>query len=637
MTNHSDIKEKARGLYLSLLNLREALLQHNEEEREILSELEEITKILYFYSIFSPSPIFTVVGSQGVGKSQMVNTLLNLKKEEALPVGEERCERIPILLLPTETKETEAEAYKWSSITKGEMPTKESSLKVPVLSSFPLSYEEARKRAINPSADDAIIFWYIKDNPILERIGQLVVLPGFELKAPWEDALRCILSISDVIIYTCDWRRKAQASSEKIEEWIKEADIPYDPILVFTKSDIMTKDQKESVKEVSKPYEILFVGTGEGSVEEYENLWRKISENLVNPSPRRRVFKFKNLLSKIGLILNKIEKIAKRKEAQEMLTTSRVLDEYISFLDAEWEKVTRTLIISQVESILKKRIENSLKYGRKIAKREFQGAWEKIKLWLAGGPDVEKIIRIENTLKKNFLKGLDKEIAEKVSNEVKKLKVKVKEKETKINWTTYTFLELLTTPLPKLEYKMNEIVEDIKKAREMSKELAEFVRGGLEDARKIGQEIAKFRELVASDKKDILLPSVGVAGGTGTFIGEITGIIKATAAGVPSIIVGAVGFAVAAVSFSSIILRRSRQMEWEIEKYIREYTSQMYQAIKNRLIIKLDECWEIIKFNIKKRLTELMGLNKEIENRIFLYTTLKDAKEKLINIEKEIL
>ncbi|MEO0133187.1 MAG: hypothetical protein ABIK72_00290 [candidate division WOR-3 bacterium] len=637
MENLDIIKESARRLYIQLRNLREALLPLGEE-REVLDELEEINKILYFYGIFSFAPLFTVVGPQGVGKSQMVNKLLNLKEEEALPVGEERCEKIPILLLPSKEEKMETEVYKWSSISEGETTEKKLALKVPIVSTSPLSYEEARKEAIAPSSDDVIIFWYIKNNPSLERISQLAVLPGFELKAPWEDAVRCILNISDVVIYTCDWRRKAQASSEKLEEWIKEADIPYEPILVFTKSDAMTEDQKENIKESTKS-EVLFVGTGEDSEEEYENLWRKVSENLVNPSPRRRVFRFKNILSKIGRILNKIEKIAKRRESQEILTTSRVLEEYINFLDEEWEKATRTLVISRVESILQKRAEKSLNYAREVAEEEFGSFGQKVKLWFTGGPDVKKIIKIENTLKEKFLRGLDEEIVEEI-NKFAKLKVKEEKEKSETNWTFCTIAELLVAPIPKLEYKMNEMVEDIKKAGKLSKELTEFLTNRLEDTQKLAQTAEMVRGFLTSNKKGFLLPSLLSTGGGALTTAEITGVLPFTPAGAASIISAVVGGIVAAIGVLSIwssILRTGRKMEWEIERWIREYTFQMNKAIKNNFIIKLDEYWEIIKFYIKKRLTELMGLDREVKDRIFLYTILNDIKEELINIEKKIL
>ncbi|MEO0297409.1 MAG: hypothetical protein ABIN23_08195, partial [candidate division WOR-3 bacterium] len=141
-------------------------------------------------------------------------------------------------------------------------------------------------------------------------------------------------------------------------------------------------------------------------------------------------------------------------------------------------------------------------------------------------------------------------------------------------------------------------------------------------------------------KKGFLLPSLLSTGGGALTTAEITGVLTLTPAGAASIISAVAGIVVAVIgglSIYSIILRTSRKMEWEIERWIREYTFQMNQAIKNNFIIKLDEYWEIIKFYIKKRLTELMGLDREVKDRIFLYTILNDIKEELINIEKKIL
>ncbi|MCM8808320.1 MAG: hypothetical protein NC926_10380, partial [Candidatus Omnitrophica bacterium] len=237
------------------------------------------------------------------------------------------------------------------------------------------------------------------------------------------------------------------------------------------------------------------------------------------------------------------------------------------------------------------------------------------------------------------LRGLDEEIGEEI-NKFAKLKVKEEKEKSETNWTFCTIAELLVAPIPKLEYKMNEMVEDIKKAGKLSKELTEFLTNRLEDTQKLAQTAEMVRGFLTSNKKGFLLPSLLSTGGGALTTAEITGVLPFTPAGAASIISAVVGGIVAAIGVLSIwssILRTGRKMEWEIERWIREYTFQMNKAIKNNFIIKLDEYWEIIKFYIKKRLTELMGLDREVKDRIFLYTILNDIKEELINIEKKIL
>jgi hypothetical protein len=100
MTGHH-IGTSAWKLHWALRQLAEALVQIDRVD--LAEELKEKVKFLWFYSLFADWPcLIALAGSQGVGKSGLLNNLLRLTPEEHFQVDECSVEHIPILILPRE-------------------------------------------------------------------------------------------------------------------------------------------------------------------------------------------------------------------------------------------------------------------------------------------------------------------------------------------------------------------------------------------------------------------------------------------------------------------------------------------------------------------------------------------------------
>jgi len=280
------VARDALSILSNLMNLRRAAVKLGLLDE--VDELEQYMRTYWFYSVFDSATVVTIAGPQGVGKSQLTNSLLDLPTDVGLEVGEGSCEHVPIIL----TSATADDAEGYALVCSFNSENHESDL----IRYERLTFDDARKRAINPMDNDIAIKWYVKDCPSLADISPLVVLPGLELDSPWEDGIRLVLEVSDIAIYTVDPPRKAQAASSKIESWMEAVNLALPPICVVTKEDLMSSDEIESFRDSTGIYETLFVGQSESKKAiQLQDLWERIDVAISTVPTRRRKLRFNKL------------------------------------------------------------------------------------------------------------------------------------------------------------------------------------------------------------------------------------------------------------------------------------------------------------------------------------------------------
>ena len=617
------------SLYSSLYRLRESLI--NNDEFELADRLVGPMNSFWFYSLFSgSSTLLTVAGPQGVGKSLMVNTLLQLPKDARLPVDEISCEHIPVVLMhvdrndPRYKKTNPVEVYQKTEPNSNEFFKMET-----------MSYEEGRKRAIKPKENDLVIIWRVFDNPLLQRLSPIAVLPGLEIKAPWEKAIKFILDVSDVVIYTLDNRRMAQDTAAQIEKWIKKSKLAVEPITVITKSETIGEKERNSiVKTMSEHgFNPIFIDSlSEKGAIGYKKLSEAITGSLVNVPIGIQTEKLKDILSyKVAPILKEIEPVADERAKSINFEDNLIIKKAIEKLDETWEKEVRQIILDKAEKSIGEHVNKAVDSARKVAKKEFTGTWKKIELWFSGGPDIDSIIRIENVIRDELFSNLNRDISTSIENALSSQETQIQyENIDKKNWAPMSLMTILTTPINKVEVTVDDLKKSFARAHSLNESMLRFFKSSIQDAKEFVQETRAFVNLLRTESVNTALATALFGSGVIEASAEAAGGGLVVGSGVTSVIAGIAGVAVAAVSAISLyadILRSSRRMEWEVEKYIRELTRNSYDMILEEFERRLDRFWDIFKFHVRENLRQRIGLDDRLKNSIELYDNLKDAKD----------
>ncbi|MEO0211896.1 MAG: hypothetical protein ABIN66_08625 [candidate division WOR-3 bacterium] len=631
------LTSRAWNLCNCLYRLRSSLISCNEPE--LADKLEKFIREFWFYSLFEDAPtLLTIAGPQGVGKSTMVNTLLELSKETQLPVGEESCEHIPIVLMNMSRNDPRTKEADWKPVVVYQKTELRDETQFRKLES--LSYDEGRERAIRPKEEDIVMFWYVVENPLLQRLSPIAVLPGLELEAPWVKAIRFILDISDIVIYTLDEARMAQETAAQMEEWIKENRLVVKPITVVTKSAIMSKEKQDDIVKTLSGYGFSPIFTDSNERRGYEELGRAIMESLANVPPHHQSEKLKGILIyEIEPILKKVDTIAKESEEFAERRENRLISEVLKELDEVWEKIVSDWIIDRVKSKVHERAEEARKRARAIAKEEFGGFFKKIKIWYCGGPSEGSIRKVESAIKDAFFSGLDEELSEALMQEISS-RITPLPKESasslKENWVQNALMTILGSSPKKIETTSDELIKSFAEAEGLKDAMVRFLKSSVVDAIQFGEEIRAYSELIK--RKGSSAAGLALSGAIGTG-GAATAAIEAVGSGVAglaaSVIVGIAGVVVAAVSclaLISSILRSSRKVEWEVEEFTRTLVGEAQRAIIEDFEKRLGRFWDRMRFVLKKDMERRMGLNENIRNAVLLYENLKDARDTLKRI-----
>ena len=551
-------------LYHRLYNLRESLL--NCDELELAGELEEPIKSFWFYSLFQDAPVlFTVAGPQGVGKSLMVNTLLELPENAWLPVGEESCEHIPVVLHHIDKDDPRVKDPNWKPVIVYQKAEPGDAQFYRLES---MSYDEGRERAKKPRENDVIMFWYVEDNQHLQRLSPLAVLPGLELKAPWAKAIKFILDLSDVVIYTLDPTRAAQETAAQMEEWIKEAKLAVRPITVVTKSETLgSQEKQDSLANTLREYgwsPIFIDSLGERGGSGYEELGREITLSLINVPPGIQAEKLRDLLlRKIEPVLKKAESLAREKEASISFEESRAINAVIDRIDEIWKKLVRVSILDTAEKIVSARAEKAHESAREEARKVFKGKLRKIKLWFVGGPSVDDIVKVESAIHQAFSRGLGEELSGVITKEISsRMDMETKEPLSEDVWITNLLVVNLTTPFKDVKKTTDDLVESFAEAQKLSDSMVKFLKSSVDNAGTLTEGAREYAKIIksrgAGSGEIALAGALGSGGTTLTALEVIGSGVPGAAASAIVGVAGGVVAAVAALSVWSSILRSNR-------------------------------------------------------------------------------
>ena len=630
-----DLLANAWDLHRSLWHLRKSLIDNNEVE--LAAELEDPIRSFWFYSLFSNgSTLLTVAGPQGVGKSLMVNTLFELPKETGLPVGEERCERIPVVLTHIDKNDPKLEEATWKPVVVYKKTDPEET-QFHIVET--MSYEEGRERAINPRDDDAVIFWYVVDNPLLSRLSPIAVLPGLELEAPWAKAIKFILDVSDVVIYALDDARVAQETAEQMEKWIKKTKLAVKPITVVTKYGTIasTEKQRDLTNTLAESgFSPIFIDSYsqvKGGKMGYEELWKAITTSLINIPHGLQTEKLSYILKeKVIPVLEKVRDVAKEEENYISLEENRLITAVLDRLDQLWKNVVRQKLLNEADAVVAKRADRAMEEARNIAEEEFRGMRNKIKIWFTGGPNVSSIAEIESEIKDQFFSGLNKKLSTSFEKTLSsRIKPIPKEPIAGDDWTANALIAIMTAPPREMLNTTDDLIKSFVEAGKLGDSMFVFLKSSVNNAGAFAEEIKKYSEIIRSLRGGAT--GIALSGGIGTG-GAVSAGLEATGLGVAGVtastIVGLIGASLALISglalFSSI-LRSSRKMEWEVERYTRELVSENHRRILENIEQGLDRFWDAFKFVIKEDMMWRMGLDDSLIKAITLYECLKDAQD----------
>ena len=623
----------AHRLHYALSRLREALIRNGEIE--IADELKDPVKTFQFYDLFSSDRgIITVAGPQGVGKSLMVNKILGLPEEAWLPVGTVRCERIPIVIRYLEENSSEIK-----DPTKPVVVYKESLLQETQYYEIEtMSYEEGRERAIHPQGEDWVMFWYVKGISTVKYLSPLVVLPGLESDTPWEDTIKYLLNISDVVIYTLDNTRASQEEAESMEKWIKKNELIQKPVVVVTKSSTLGEKEKESFSKVLKhriPFDPVFIESHDDDLPGYDNLRETIFKAAAQTPPNIQSEKLCRILrNRVAPLLRRSKKLAIDKDRDVTVLDSLAVDKLIQKIDEAWKHLIKDEIIDNAKDKIYSHKEKALERGRKVKNEVLSGVWKSIKRYFAGGPAVEEMIRIEDETRKAFAEGLDEELSQILKRAFATTVGQSPDQEAKVT-TKDVLAKIMLSPPTKIgiETGLEDIRKDLVEANRLSAEMSEFLKTRIKEINALSRTfLNEYRRLIKEGDAPAVLTGTGTAG---AIEAGLEAIGKGVAGPTASTVAGVIGLAVAATAITGVsiaIVRRNRKLDYTIEEWLREYTAELSNSVIENLEIKLERFWNAFKYTFREDLAQKMGLADDVQNAILLSICVKEADDAVKDI-----
>ena len=619
------ISEKSRSMssdawliFNELKDLRRVLIK--SEYLNEADELEHCMRSFWFYSLFDSSCILTIAGPQGVGKSLMTNTLLHLSQEECLPVGEVSCEHIPIILVPAPENAESGFAVLYS--------LNDSSDENALLTTTRFSFKEAKEHALKPQTTDLVIIWHVKNCPTLGRLSPLVVLPGLELNAPWEDAIRFVLDVSDIVLYTVDSARKAQASATKIEAWMKDVDLTVPPVTVITKTDMMSSIEIDSLKKSLGSIDPVFIGQDLSDMDlQYEKLWDKVVSSRVFVPSRQKSNRFKRLLRKTRKIISSLHEQAFEGQKDADLDELLIVDRMIRNLDEYWNVAIKSKILDELDSNLAACREDAINKGREQGKKITASFWKKTGLWIGGGPTVQSIINIENAIRHSYSNSKKGALGGIIESQLRgKLQINGSPEFEDDLGSLMTLM--LLNPINSMQKDTADLIKSMKDAGKVNDAMNDYVTRVTKGVKSSAGQLAELQSLIRKGKgAKIAVSGTLAAGGAATTLAEAAG--GGFAGWTASVTAAIAGAAIAAVAVSGItisIIRSSRDVEWQLENYTRSYAAELEEITRAQFSKKLEGFWVLMKYLIKNHLIELLGINDKDRNTIALLSTLKRAK-----------
>jgi len=633
MDNYKEIA--INRLIYSTQDLKAALAGFFEEDDEIISSklasrLQSINEILQILKILPPTTtLITIAGPQGTGKSTLVNNFLNLKREEWLPTGLQRAERIPVILIP--------------SIENTDLPVsiKKSVSDNPyIMEEENLSYEEGRKRLMNPKENDKIAFWAVKNNNLLKSLGPIAVSPGYELDAKWSDTVLNIIKLTDIVIHVIDQSRMAQQEFKVLEEHIKDFNIL--KIAVVTKCAMLSEKAKTDLERILKEqgYIPVFVENKSNNNCPSNNpslLQDIIFSAYTSIPPQNYKEKIYRIIKDLQKILRKARQLVKKEEnslKSRELDHDIVIENILAQIEEEWEQIKEN-IATRVDSVLNKYKKDAKDAGRKKINEITRGIMSKVKLFITGGLSLNEIEEIENAVLEPIIKKSQKELGE-ILDEQLKARFSNKKILEKLS-TNLTELSLIsnvnssTTKYPDSTENINAIKETFKEMVDIYSYFTKEIRP-TDSSRDSSRDSSKTQEAQNLPEKITITGTIGSIG-LGETIAEVGGggLATGAASSLGAAIAGTAIAVIAALSISSIILRNTRQIEYALDDYIDALITEASSQIRYKLIDYLDKLKhahirELRKFllNISSPddLQKILNLKIAIKN---LETTINDV------------
>jgi len=621
-----------RYLYVLLRRLREALAKADEDE--LVRRLDAIIGPLAFYEVLPPTSILiSITGPQGTGKSTLANKLLGLKTEEKLPTGLQRAERIPVILIYFDKTYGEYEQLREKPVKIYKFITNSD---VPVFSVDVLTYEKGKQRVTRPEREDTFAFWYVYNNPVLKRLGPIVVLPGFELESAWEGVVLDLIKISDAVLYVVDKSRLAQREAKVMEEFMSRLNTPTVPIAVVTKSIGLDKTQKKDISSRLANFPVVFVDSiKDFGFKELDEIMVKMIASLPHGAQTLRI---EELAKNSRRLAKKAKRIATTMLKDTSFEVTHIIEKVIEPLDETWNNIVKVIFETKIDDIINKRVNKAREEGRKAITEVSKGFVDKIKIVISGGPDLEKIEKIENAVKNAFIENLDEELIKLIEQTLTNFLHKDQDDLSNVVYMKKLLSIMLLSPVHGRKGEtfniksIQEIEREIREAYNLSDRLIEFLKGNLDSSRNLGEEVRKFMMLVRKNPKDAsLLTLNAVVSGVGATEaaaeasggGIVSGTLPSAVAGIVSGVVAVV----AASAVATVILRSARKMEYELDSYISMLALKLSDKMKSELIKRFEIFWNIYRWYIKWRLTQLLGESRDTKIALELLSAANDVLE----------
>jgi hypothetical protein len=625
----------------SILDLRDGLI---EAGLSTLAErqLSRLSRTLSFYHLLQETRVLTTIaGPQGVGKSTMVNRLLGLPQAAQLPVGEGSVEHTPIFLYPREaavlhgipaTAKTIARLY--IEPGKTEIPSFE-------FEDF-TDYEEARRVARSYGSRNLCLMWYVSDCAMLEQLWPIAVLPGLEIDAKWTDCIEQVIDITDLTLYTVDFKRKAQATSQILGEWVEKAGRK--PLVVLTKADLMSQVETSQLSQSVPDLDCLlgiWPDSPERTEDSYAKLRDEIGQRVINLPPEPRLSTLRGIIE-----LLEAEVVDIRKELARAVTGRKsdfddLITTMMDVVAGEWDSLLKPRIRASMDKLVNEAAAEARDEVTSYAIAETSGFFKKIELLVGGGPSLSVVRGIEKEAKRGFKEKLSS-AGEIISDNLQPLALpqphdgkKAIVEQPEVVGSTIAWA--LSRSFDRETMKKSEIdsLQVLLNAKGLEEGMTKNALSSVKSYKDLAAAMTSLIKEKPGSKAAVAVPIASAAGGgTATALEAVgAGFAGATATTIASV----VGIAVAVIGIASLTIsvsRATRQAQFDLDGYGAKVVEALGKGIKEEFGFVLDRFWIAFKYQMRHYLQKLLG--EDSDTLLFALQSAKLAEITARDVRKNL-
>jgi GTPase SAR1 family protein len=625
----------------SILDLREGLI---DSGLSTLAErqLSRLSRTLSFYYLLQETRVLTTIaGPQGVGKSTMVNRLLGLPLEAQLPVGEGSVEHTPIFLYPRE-----------AAILHGIPPTSKTIARLyfePGKTDIPsyefedfTDYEEARKVARSYGSRNLCLMWYVSECVMLDQIWPIAVLPGLEIDAKWTDCIEQVIDITDLILYTVDFKRKAQATSQILDEWVKRAG--REPLVVLTKADLMSQVEIEQLGQSVPDLDCLlgiWPDSPERTGEAYAKLRNEIGHRVVNLPPEPRLSTLRDIIELLEAEVVDIRKELARAAIGRKSDYDELITQMMDTISEEWDALLKPHLRASMDKLVNEAASEAREEASSYAISETSGFFKKIGLFINGGPSLSVVRGIEREVKRQFQEKFSTS-GETLSDSLQLLalpqprdgeKTIVEQQEvmgSTIAWALSRNFDRETMKKSELDS-----LQVLLNAKGLEEGMTKNALTAVKDYKDLTAALSSLIKDKPGSKSASAVPVASAAGGgTAVALEAVgSGFAGATATAIASI----AGVAVAVIGIASLtisISRATRQAQFDLDGYGAKVVEALGKGIKEEFGYVLDRFWIAYKYQMRHYLQKLLG--EDSDALLFALQSAKSAEITAKDVRKNL-